>query len=125
MTSRMSPPSTRRASAKVGSFRPLSYDGFIVTMDDCVLATQVHALAKCKCVQRDVFGLLHPHVATTRTLAQLDLEGRLLLADVVTGTVYDERTGLCLSGSPRLVVGSHYGGDDGARPARHLQMEAV
>lgn len=88
----------------MGSFRPLKFDGFIITMDGCVLATQVHALTKCKCVQREVFGLLHPHAATTRTLAQLDLEGRYLLADVITGTVYDERTGLCLSGSPRLVV---------------------
>lgn len=95
---------TKRISALVGVYRPASWPGVIITPEGCVREGDVRILSSGPQVQRQVHGLLHPDEATERTLVQLDLEGRHLLADIITGTVYDEETGLSLSGTPRLVV---------------------
>ena len=89
--------------AMVGMYRPNGMSQHVrITSEGCVALGDVPMLKTARTFKFQVDGLGDEQ----REFVRLNLNGSHLLADLITGTIYRERDGFCLSGSLRLKVES-------------------
>lgn len=87
--------------AMVGMYRPHSMGQHVrITGDGCVASCDMFMLKAARTFQFAVDGLGDK----PREFVRLNLNDEHLLADTITGTIYRERDGFCLSGRLRLKV---------------------
>ncbi len=67
-----------------------------ITGEGCVLDNDMHML---KHSSNPKYKVLVVNEVKEKTLAQLELDGELYLADVITGTLYRKANGVCCSSS--------------------------
>lgn len=87
--------------AKVGEYRPLGDRTVRISAEGCVLQTDLHLLLGAQQVQRWRWSSWdEPRL---KAYTRLMVQGKRYLADRVTGTVYDEVSGLCSTHNLRLM----------------------
>jgi hypothetical protein len=88
--------------ARVGEYRPQGCKDVRVTAGNCVLDVDIYMLAGAQPVQRDVY-VFWGDTIKTKTFTRLRIGRKDYLADRVTGTLYNEDTGMSSTSGLRLV----------------------
>jgi hypothetical protein len=88
--------------ARVGEFRPLREHYVRITAEGCVHELDLRLLQRAAPVHRKCWVRWDDEVKD-KTFTRLRLRRTFFLADRVTGTVFNEKTGRCSSDSLRLV----------------------
>ena len=87
--------------AKVGEYRPQGKSYVRITAEGCVMDNDMRLLSGAAPIERDVWVRWGGHVKT-KTFTRLRVGRKAYLADRVTGTLYNEKTGLSSSHGLRL-----------------------
>ena len=88
--------------AMVGEYRAQGEKHVRITAEGCVIAFDMHMLSAAESVERNVYVAWGDEIKP-KQFTRLKVKNKFYLAERVTGTLYNEATGLSSSLSLRLV----------------------